>query len=132
MSLKIADNAYIYVTHIISNDSGSLLYKSLEGFPVVVCTAAVQRTLEPYCDSCKERVTANLLIGRMRLWGGEGEKLRKLKRGGGGAALCAVPYTVCCCRPNVCGCVYMFSCVCTFLTQMGKKSGTLPRCPGIK
>lgn len=49
---------------------------------MVVCTVAVQRTLEPYCDSCKERVTANLLIGRMRLWGGEGEKLRKLKRGG--------------------------------------------------
>lgn len=48
---------------------------------MVVCSAAVHRTLEPYCDSCKERVIANLLIGQMRLRGGEGEKLRKPRRG---------------------------------------------------
>lgn len=39
---------------------------------MVVCTAAVQRTLEPYCDSCWERVTANILIGQRSLRGGDG------------------------------------------------------------
>lgn len=40
---------------------------------MVVCTAAVPRTLEPYCDSCGERVTVNLLIGQMRLRDREGK-----------------------------------------------------------
>lgn len=38
---------------------------------MVVCTAAVQKTHEPYCDSCRERVTANLLIDQTRLRDGE-------------------------------------------------------------
>lgn len=41
---------------------------------MVVCTAAVCRSPEPYCYSYRERVTAKLLIGQMRLRAVEGEK----------------------------------------------------------
>lgn len=37
------------------------------GLLEVVCAAAVQRTLDSCCDSCDQSVTANLLIGRMKL-----------------------------------------------------------------
>lgn len=40
-------------------------------------------TLEPYCDCCGKRVTANILIGQMRLRGGQ-ERAKSTEKTQGG------------------------------------------------
>lgn len=80
---------------------------------MAVCAAAVQRTLEPYCDSCGERVTANLLNWPDEAEGWRGESLktevkRRNKRRGSSDVCVLVPDAVRCYRPDVCGCAFTY------------------------